>query len=98
MSWTDDSGRNDGRFPDGTAVLTPYPGPGMTAATPRGDWPWLPAEIESQGDANEWLVTIYARELAQLEDGTPAPDGTPDEDLYWPQAFRDASEIRRVAG
>jgi hypothetical protein len=70
----------------------------MTAATPREEWPWLPAEIESQGDANEWLVTIYARELAQLEDGTPAPAGAPGEDLYWPQAFRDSSEIRPAAG
>jgi hypothetical protein len=98
VSYASFSGQNDGRFPDGTAVLTRYPGPGMTAATPREEWPWLPAEIESQGDTDEWLVTIYARELAQLEDGANAPAGTPGEDLYWPQAFRDSTEIRPAAG
>jgi len=85
---------NDGRWPDGTEVLTPYPSPGMTADTPHDDWPWAPAVIEHQGGPDEWLLTIYAREVAQLEDGSPAPAGTPDDDLWWPQAFRDASEIR----
>lgn len=38
-------------------------------------------------------MTVYARELAQLDDETPAPDGTKGEDMWFPQCFRDASEL-----
>lgn len=81
-------------FPDESGVMVRYPAPGMTAATPREAWPWMPGVIESRGGPDEWLVTVYAREVAQLEDGTPAPDGTPGEDLWFPQCFRGSSELR----
>jgi hypothetical protein len=42
-----------------------------------------------------WL-DVEARELAVLDDRSPAPDGTADEDLFSPRCFRDSSEIRRV--
>jgi hypothetical protein len=66
----------------------------MTHETPREDWPWLPGVIESQGGPDEWMVTVYAREVAELEDGSPAPEGTADEDLFHPQCFRSAEELR----
>jgi len=44
---------------------------------------------------DEWHLAILAREICTLEDGTPAPAGTPDEDLYYPAVFRDSSEIKR---
>lgn len=85
---------NDGRFPDGTPVRTPYPAPGMTHETPREAWPWMNAVIEAQGAEDEWVLTIEDRSVAELEDGTPAPVGTPDDDLWHPGAFRTADEIR----
>ncbi len=36
---------------------------------------------------------MEARELATLGDGSPAPAGTADGDLFYPCCFRDASEI-----
>ncbi len=38
------------------------------------------------------------RMLGMLDDGQPAPNGTADQDLYFPCCFREASEIRRVTG
>lgn len=88
---------NDGRFPDDSAVLVRYPAPGMTAETPRETWPWLPGIIEVQGAPDEWCVTVTDRRLATLEDmRTPAPPGTPDEDMWFPQCFRSAEELRRA--
>ena len=81
-------------FPDESDVVVRYPAPGMTASTPRESWPWMPGVIENQCGPGEWLVTVYARELAELEDGSPAPEGTPGEDLWFPQCFRDSSELR----
>lgn len=86
---------NDGRFPDESDVLVRYPGFGMTASHAR-DWPWLPGVIENQCGPDEWLVTVYDRALAMLEDGSPAPEGTPGEDMYFPQCFRDSSELKRT--
>ena len=71
--------RNGGRhmsmahpeFPDDSDVMVRYPAPGMTASTPREAWPWMPGVIENQCGADEWMVTVYAREVAQLEDGSP---------------------------
>jgi hypothetical protein len=40
---------------------------------------------------------VYDRELATLKDGFPAPDGTPGEDMFFPQCFRDSSELKRPA-
>ncbi len=81
-------------FPDDSEVMVRYPAPGMTASTPRESWPWMPGVIENQCGPDEWLVTVYSRELAELEDGSPAPEGTPGEDLWFPQCFRDSSELR----
>lgn len=99
---------NDGRFPDESEVLVRYPlkpaperQPGQSdeehLAAVRADsetWPWLAGTIEQQCGPDEWLVTVEDRRLAELEDGSPAPEGTADEDLLFPQCFRDASEIR----
>ena len=48
----------------------------------------------SQCGPDEWEVLAGAIEVATLEDGSPAPDGTPGGDLLCPIAFRDAGEIR----
>lgn len=88
--------QNDGRFPDESDVLVRYPAPGMTGETPREDWPWMTGIIEVQCGPDEWCVTVTDRRLARLEDiTTPAPDGTPEEDLWYPQCFRDSSELKR---
>ena len=52
--------------------------------------------MEQQCGPDEWLVTIEDRRVAELEDGTPAPAGTPDEQLLFPMCFRDASELRQA--
>lgn len=85
---------NDGRFPDDSPVWTPFPSRDMTADTPRETWPWMAARVELQGDEHEWVLTIEAPDVAELEDGTPAPEGTPAGDLWHPQAFRTADEIQ----
>jgi hypothetical protein len=87
---------NDGRFPDESDILVRYIAPPADRTVPRETWPWMPGVIENQCGPDEWLVTVCARELAQLEDGTPAPDGTPGEDMFFPQCFRDSSELKRV--
>lgn len=85
---------NDGRFPDDSPVWTPYPTREMTADTPRENWPWMAAEVELQGDEREWVLTIKDPRVAELEDGSPALPGTPPENIWHPQAFRTADEIR----
>jgi hypothetical protein len=101
---------NDGRFPDQSEVLVRYPlrpgperRPGQSQdehlailKAYRETWPWLPGTIEQQCGPDEWLVTIEDRRLAELDDGSPAPGGTPDEDLLFPQCYRESSEIRLV--
>jgi hypothetical protein len=101
-------GENDGRFPDESEVLVRYPAhpgperqPGQSQAehlavlrAERETWPWLPGTVEQQCGPDEWLVTIEDRRLAVLQDGRPAPAGTADEDLLFPQCFRDSSELR----
>ena len=74
-------------FDEGTPVLVKYPAPGMTADTPREDWPWMPGTIEEVCGAGEWLVAVLDRQVGTEEDGTPAMDGTPDDDLYCPAVF-----------
>jgi hypothetical protein len=105
---------NDGRFPDESEVLVRYPlSPAperqrgqsdeehlAVLRAERATWPWLPGTIEQQCGPDEWLVTVGDRRLAELEDRSLAPDGTPGDDLLFPQCFRDASEIqatRRLA-
>jgi hypothetical protein len=85
---------NDGRFPDESPVLVRYPLHGPSSVSDRAEWPWLPGTIEQQCGPDEWLVTIEDRRLAELDDGSPAPQGTPDEDLLFPQCYRDSSELR----
>lgn len=84
-------------FPDGSRVLVRYPAPGMTAADPREGWPWLPGVVEQRGAEDEWLVTVTAPEVGELEDGSPAPPGTPEQDVWNPRCFRNRSEIRPAA-
>ena len=43
-------------------------------------------------------MVVEAREVATLEDGSPALDGTEDDALYYPAVFRDAGEIRARGG
>jgi hypothetical protein len=98
---------NDGTWPDEQAVEVRYPltewqrPEGMSAdetlaaqKAERETWPWLPGEIAGQCGPDEWEVMVNAPELAQLEDGSPAPDGTAEEDLFFPTCYRDGSEIR----
>ena len=89
---------NDGRFPDDSLVEVPYPRDKREEQGERSAWPWLPGSILSQCAPDEWHVCVEARELAVLDDRSPAPAGTADEDLFFPCCFRDASEIRRVNG
>lgn len=88
---------NDGRFSDGLWVLTRYPAPDMTHETPRESWPWWVATIEQQCGPDEWQLMVWGRELAELEDGSPAPEGTPEDELLYPLCFRDQEEIRLIA-
>jgi hypothetical protein len=88
---------NDGRFPDGSQVRVRYPLPGMTADTPRESWPWMAGTIELQGGPDEWTVLVQAREVAELADGTRAPEGTPEDEVWCPLCFRDASELCHTA-
>jgi hypothetical protein len=81
-------------FVEDTPVMVRYP---RTREQERGDragWPWLPGTILDQCGPDEWKAVIAVRELATLEDGSPAPEGTAEDDLWFPVCFRDASEIR----
>lgn len=82
------------KFPAGTPVEVRYPLDEQQARGDREAWPWLPGVIEDQVGDDEWSVFVTARDVATLEDSSPAPDGTPDDDLYHPVCFRDSSEIR----
>ncbi len=88
---------NDGRFPDDSLVEVRYPRTRQEELDDRSAWPWLPGLILSQCGPDEWYVYVEARELAMLDDGTPAPAGTAVGDLFFPCCFRDASELRRAS-
>jgi hypothetical protein len=75
--------------------LTDVTGPGGSLRG-RREWPWLPGRILGQCGPEEWHIAVEARDLAELENGSPAPDGTPDDDLVFPDCFRDSSEIRQA--
>lgn len=80
---TDDG--NDGRFPDGLNVLTPFPVTDEQAEGGRDSWPWVAATIVSQcSGPDEWTLAITAPEATTDDDGTPCH----------PVVFRDSSEIR----
>ncbi len=85
---------NDGRFPDDSPVEVRYPRSKQEKDGDRAAWPWLPGSIVEQCGPDEWYVCVEVRELATLEDGRPAPDGTADDDLFFPCCFRDSSEIQ----
>jgi hypothetical protein len=87
---------NDGRFPDDSPVLVRYPRDKREEQGDRSAWPWLPGSILSQSGPDEWYVCVEDRPLAVLDDGSPAPARTADEDLFYPCCFRDGSEIRRA--
>ena len=87
---------NDGRFPDDSPVEVRYPRSRQEELGDRSAWPWLPGSILSQCGPDEWHVCVEARELAMLDDGSPAPAGTADGELLYPCCFRDASEIRHI--
>jgi hypothetical protein len=57
----------------------------------------MAARLDSRSvRGDEWHVCVEADELATLNDGSPAPAGAVDEDLFYPCCFRDATEIRRA--
>jgi hypothetical protein len=85
---------NDGKFPDESPVEVRYPRSRREEQDAREQWPWLPGTIVEQCGPNEWYVCVVARELAVLEDGRPAADSTPSDDVFFPCCFRDSSEIR----
>ncbi len=87
---------SDGRFPDDSRVEVRYPRNRQEEEGDRSEWPWLPGSILGQCGPDEWHVCVEVRELAMLDDGRPAPDGTADQELLYPCCFRDGSEIRRV--
>ena len=73
---------NDGRFPDDSLVEVRYPRTRQEQLGDRSAWLWLPGSILGQCGPDEWHVCVDVRELAMLDDGRPAPDGTADQDLY----------------
>ena len=62
----------------------------------RAAWPWLPGTILAQVGPDEWDVMVTARELATLDDGSPAPGGAHWGDLCYPCCYRDSTELRRA--
>jgi hypothetical protein len=75
---------NDGRFPGDSPVEVRYPRSEQEERGDRSAWPWLPGTIMEQCGLDEWQVCVEVRELVTLEDGSPAPDGTADDDLFYP--------------
>ena len=66
---------NDGRFPDDSLVEVRYPRNRQEELGDRSARPWLPGSILGQCGPNEWHVRVEARELATLDNGSPAPAG-----------------------
>ena len=87
--------QNDGKYPDDSAVEVRFPSGKEQEGRDRELWPWMPGTVEQQCGPNEWLITVESRSVAVQKDGSPAREGTPDEDLWFPQCFRDSSEIRQ---
>ena len=83
---------DDNPYPDDTTVLARYPRSQAEQQAVRNGWPWVNGVIAQRVGTDEWQVCV---EVAQLEDGTPAPAGTPDDDLWFPACYRDASEIKQ---
>jgi hypothetical protein len=85
---------NDGRFPDESDVLTPFPLTPEQQGQDRDSWPWLHGWIVSQAGPDEWEVCVQEPALAVLDDGTIPPPGTPDDQCNFPVCFRESSELR----
>ena len=75
---------NDGRYPDDTAVWTPYP----LADSPAtyDDWPWLRGTVLGQCGPDEWHIVIDAPELIEHGDGYD----------WSPAYFRNSCELRQI--
>lgn len=80
-------------YAEDAQVLVWYPPQGADEHD-RSTWAWLPGIILQRCDEDEWQVFVDVRELATLEDGSPAPEDAPEETLIYPTCFRDSSEIR----
>jgi len=79
---------NDGQFPDGSAVWTPYPltEDDKNITTDYEDWPWLQGSVISQCGPDEWHIAIEVPELIEHGDGYD----------WWPACFRQSCELRPV--
>ena len=86
---------NDGRFPEGSAVRVRYPAPGADE-NDRETWPLLPGSVLGQCAADKWHVVLDVRDLATLEDGSPAPEDAPDDQLRYPDVYCDSAEMMMV--
>ncbi|WP_112248803.1 hypothetical protein [Kribbella monticola] len=76
---------NDGRFPDDSAVWTPYPLPDdKTNGTPDENWPWLRGYVLGQCGPDEWHIAIDVPELIEHGDGYD----------WLPACFRESCELR----
>ena len=75
---------NDGRYPDESDVLTPYPLTPEQGSGDRAGWPWLPGWIVSQCGPDEWEICVQEPALARLDDGAVPPPGTPGEGVQLP--------------
>lgn len=81
-------------YPEGTWVETRFPVTPEQSAGLRESWPWVRGWVSEICGPDEWQITVQTPELARLEDGSLVPEGTPEEEAYYPACFRDASEIR----
>jgi hypothetical protein len=82
------------QYPEGTWVETKFPVTVDQNLGPRESWPWVRGWVAKVCGPDEWQITVQSPENAQLEDGSPAPEGTPEEEACYPAVYRDASEIR----
>src|ERR1035441_5191356 len=81
-------------FADDTPVLVKFP---LTPRQEKGDrsaWPWLPGWVVSRCGPDEWEICVQVPELARLADGSPAPDGPPKDEAFYPVCFRDPLRSR----
>jgi hypothetical protein len=60
----------------------------------RNAWPWLPGWVAEVCGPNEWQIVVQAPGLGRTEAGEIPGPGVPDDELFFPSCFRDASEIR----
>jgi hypothetical protein len=87
---------NDGTYPAGSEVWVQYPVTFTEIHGPRADWPWMAGRIVAQTGPGERSIMLTAAELAELEDGTPAPAHRTDPDLavFFPVVYRDVTGIK----